>query len=115
MRVASRICKLGTGVITVIGIVAVGIYVSIILPVIPYLRQYIGLGAYTYTSLTAVISALFLLIVPTLFFAIVLYALGTLMEYMSGETKPSEPEKEKLEEQEEDDEHLQIVPIPEMR
>ncbi len=115
MRTASRICKLGTWVITAIGIGAVGIYISTLLPLIPYLRQYPGLGGYTYTSLTGVISSLFLIIVPTLFFAVVLYALGTIMEFMTGEPKPREPEMKSAEEEEGDDEHLEIVPIPEMR
>lgn len=115
MRTASRICKLGAWVIVAIGIAAVGIYVSTILPAIPYLRLYPGLSSYTYISLTGVISALFLIIVPTLFFAIVLYALGTFMEYTTDETKLREPEMERAAEQEEDDERMEIVPIPEMR
>ena len=115
MRTASRICKLGTWIIVAIGIVVVGIYISTILPAIPYLRQYQGFSSYTYISLTGVISALFLIIVPTLFFAIVLYALGTFMEYMIGEPKLREPKMERAEKEEEDGERLEIVPIPEMR
>ena len=115
MRVASRVCKLSAWVIAAIGVASVVIYVSTILPVIPYFRQYQGVSPYAYTTYTSVISALFLIIVPTLFFTIILYAMGTLMEYITGETKPIKTEMERLEEQEEDDERLEIVPIPEMR
>ncbi len=113
MRVASRVCKLSAWVIAAIGILAIGIYVSTIIPVIPFFRQSQVQDPYAYTALTSLISALFLIIVPTLFFTIVLYALGTLMEYVMGETKPIEMER--AVEQEEDNERLEIVPLPEMR
>ena len=115
MRVASRVCKLSAWVIAAIGVVAIGIYVSTIIPVIPFFRQSQVQDPYAYTALTSLISALFLIMVPTLFFTIILYAMGTLMEYMTDETKPIKTEMERLEEQEEDDERLEIVPIPEMR
>ncbi len=113
MRTISRVCKLSALVIGAIGCVVVGIYVSTILPIIPYFRQYQGINPYAYSTYTSVISTLFLLVVPTLFFTIVLHALGTLMEYMTGETKPSETVR--VEDAENDDERLEIVPIPEMR
>lgn len=115
MRVVSRVCKLSAWIIAVIGIVSVVIYVSTIIPVIPFYRQSEGQNPYVYTALTSLISALFLITVPTLFFTIVLYALGTLMEYITGETKPLETERIKDREPEGDDERLEIVPIPEMR
>ncbi len=115
MRVASKVCKLSAWIIAALGIVAVVIYVSTILPIIPYLRQGLGLSPYSYTTYTSVITALFLIIVPTLFFTIVLYALGTLMEYIAGDTKPNEMERAEEEQELGDDERLEIVPIPEMR
>lgn len=118
MRVASKVCKLSAWIIAAIGIVAVGIYISTILPVIPYFRQDLGLSPYLYTTYTSVLSTLFLLVVPTLFFTIILYALGTLMEYITGETKPLEIKRERVEDvgqEEYDDERVEIVPIPEMR
>ena len=115
MRVASRVCKLSAWVIGVIGIVAVGIYVSTIIPVIPFFRQSQVQDPYAYTALTSLISALFLIIVPTLFFTIILYAMGTLIEYLTSETKPDETERFLVEEEEGNDGRLEIVPLPEMR
>ena len=109
MRTMSRVCKLSALVIAAIGIVVVVIYVSTI---IPYFRQDQSINPYVYSTYTS-ISTLFLLAVPTLFFTVVLYALGTLMEYMTSETKPGEMER--VEDAEDDDERLEIVPIPEMR
>ncbi len=110
MRVVSRVCKLSAWVIAAIGIVLAVIYISTILPVIPYFRQYLGVSPYTYTTYTSVVSTLFLLVVPTLFFTIVLYALGTLMEYLTDETKPTQVER--LEDEEEDDDgSLEIMPL----
>ncbi len=115
MRVASRVCKLSAWIIAAVGIVAAGIYVSTLVPVIPLFRQSQAQSPYIYITLTSVISALFLIIVPTLFFTVVLYALGTFMDYMSGETKSSKMERSEVDEEEVDDEPIQIVPIPEMR
>lgn len=115
MHVASRVCKLSAWVIAALGIVVVIAYVSTILPVLSQYRQNQDQSPYAYTLLTSLISALFLVIVPTLFFTVVLYALGTLMEYMTGAPKPGETEGREQEEQEEDDERLEIVPIPDMR
>jgi uncharacterized membrane protein len=108
------VCKLSAWIIAAIGIVAVVVYVSTILPAIPYFRQDIGLSPYTYTTYSSVIMTLFVVVAPTIFFTVVLYVLGTLLEYMTGETKPIETEEPEPED-EEDNERLEIVPIPEMR
>ena len=115
MHVASKVCKSSAWVIAAIGVVAVIVYVSTLLPVIPYFRQSQYISIYSYTAMFSIISALFLIIVPTLFFSIILYALGTLLDYMIDETKPSEMESFFAEMEEEDDGRLEIVPIPEMR
>ncbi len=115
MHVASKVCKLSAWVIAAIGVVSVIVYVSTLLPVVPYFRQSQYFSIYSYTAVSSIISALFLITVPTLFFTIILYALGTLIEYMLGETKPAETQSFLAEEEQEEDGRLEIVPIPEMR
>ena len=119
MRTASRVCKLSAWAIAAIGVVSVVVYVSTMLPVIPFFRQSQYLSIYSYTTMTAILSALFLMIVPTIFFTIILYVLGTIIDYLVGQTKPEETKKSFLEEDRdgidiEDDGPIEIVPIPEM-
>ncbi|GAC1354100.1 MAG: hypothetical protein NVS4B11_28860 [Ktedonobacteraceae bacterium] len=106
MRVASKLCKLGAWVIGVVGLVATVFYAVI---TIPAFRDQQGQNTVDYLS---IILPFFLIVVPTLFFLLILYAVGVLMEYISTETKIAET---KVVSEEDDDERLKIVPIPEMR
>lgn len=112
MRVASRVCKLGAWVIAALGMIAVVLYAFAIVQLFSALRGYQG-GAYQYGEANSMISVMFLIVVPTLFFSIILYAMGTLIEHISSETKVAETTL--LSEEEDDDGRLEIVPIPEMR
>jgi len=118
LRSVSRICKLGAWLVAAAGLIATGIYVSTIIPVIPFFRQYQQQSPYAYTALTSMISALFMIVVPTLFFTIILYAMGTLLEYMSAEAKITATQAVLEEENDNgdlEDGRIKIVPIPEMR
>ena len=113
MRTASRLCKLGAGIITVLGLVAVALYMSTLVQVFASYRQDQG-SPYIYISYGGVFSTMFLIIAPTLFFAIILYAVGTLMDFMGAETKHEQKPQERDEEGEVeiDDDRIQIVPLP---
>ncbi len=114
MRIASRLCKLGAWVIAAMGLVAAGLYVSTLIQLLSGLRQDQA-SPYAYLSYGSVVSALFLITVPTLFFAIILYAMGTLMDFMSAEAKREPKLLESEMEEERDDEGIEIVPLPDMR
>ncbi len=119
MRTASRICKLSAWVIAAVGVVATILYVSTLLPIIPFIRQTQYLSAYSYVAMTSIFSTLFLVTIPTIFFTIVLYVLGTIIDYLVGKAEPIEVKRAFVEEDmdgmELDDDRVQIVPIPEMR
>ncbi len=121
LRVAGKVCNVGAWVIAAIGIGTVGIYISTILPAVPFLRQYQGLSTYTYTVYTNVIATVFFMVIATIFCAILLYALGTFMQHMSGaETKITETGTRVADEDDNayeymEDEHVKIVPLPEMK
>ena len=120
MRTASRVCKLSAWGIAAIGLVSAVLYVSILVPVIPFFRQSQYLSIYSYTTMSVILTALFVITVPTIFFTIILYVLGTIIDYLVSQTKLEETKKFFVEEDmdgidmEEDDGRLEIVPIPEM-
>ena len=120
LRTASRVCNVGSWVIAVIGVGAVGIYISILIPLVPLFRQYQqGLSPYTYLY-TNVIATLFFMVISTIFFALLLYALSKIMEHMSGAEIKTVETRFLLEESYDDnedreDERVRIVPLPEMR
>ncbi len=112
MRSASRICKIGAVVIGVIGFVATALYISSTLSFLTQLQSNQtnqNPGAYL-----SVILPLFLLVVPTLFFVLALYAMGTLLDFMGDKTKSERNEQER-EEEELDYDRMEIVPLPDMR
>lgn len=119
LRTAGRVCNVGAWLIAAIGTGTIGIYVSTILPVIPLYRQYQSLSPYTFTAFTNIIATLFLIVISTLFFAILLYALGTFMVHMSGtETRTTETRvvaEEENDNEDVEDERIKVVPLPEMR
>lgn len=114
MRTASRLCRLGAWVIAATGLVAAGLYVSTLIQLLSGLRQDQA-SPYAYLSYGSVVSALFLITVPTLFFAIILYAMGTLMDFMGTNAKSEPKQQEREEEEEDDDERIEIVPLPKLQ
>ena len=121
LRTAGRVCNVGAWVIAALGIGTVGIYISTLIPLVPLFRQYQGLSPYTYSTYINVIATLFFMAISTIFFAILLYALGKIMEHMSGAEIKTVKTRSLIEEENYDDnedredERIRIVPLPEMR
>jgi uncharacterized membrane protein len=110
LRLASRICKISAVIIGVGGFIATALYITSIIPV---LRQYQYQGGQNSFEYLSFILPLFLFIVPTFFFVVVLYAIAALMDFMRAETKPEQKQQKREEEDVlEDDESLEIVPLP---
>jgi hypothetical protein len=102
MRFAGKLCKRGAWVTAVLGLAFIVLFV---ISNISNNQGDPGSGP-NFNQLVNILFPAFLIALPTLFFFLILYAAGTLLDYLSAEKKPQVLD---------DDERVEITSLSEMR